>query len=141
MAKRTWFYPEVRLLLGRERINVNSLEQAAQILMSDDWPLHDRTCEHAAEMLVKALLGDVEAADPAAGLVYRVVPGVTGRPAAAFVPDPAHRSSANARNAGPSTTRSVAARTTSTRAWQPAATPARYSAVPSNEPMSMKINS
>jgi hypothetical protein len=60
MAKRTWFYPEVRLLLGRERINVNSLEQAAQILMSDDWPLHDRTCQHAAEMLVKALLGDVD---------------------------------------------------------------------------------
>ncbi|NGO51591.1 DUF982 domain-containing protein [Allomesorhizobium camelthorni] len=60
MAKRTWFYPEVRLLLGRERINVNSLEQAAQILMSDDWPLHDRTCERAAETLIKALLGDVD---------------------------------------------------------------------------------
>ncbi|HEV2900299.1 MAG TPA: DUF982 domain-containing protein [Pseudaminobacter sp.] len=59
MAKRTWFYPELRLDLGRERINVNSLEQAAQILMSDDWPLHDRTCERAAETLIKALLGDV----------------------------------------------------------------------------------
>jgi hypothetical protein len=59
MAKRTWFHPEVRLLLGRERINVNSLEQAAQILMSDDWPLHDQTCERAAETLIKALLGEV----------------------------------------------------------------------------------
>ncbi|HEV2897292.1 MAG TPA: DUF982 domain-containing protein [Pseudaminobacter sp.] len=46
--------------MGRERINVNSLEQAAQILMSDDWPLHDRTCERAAEMLIKALLGDAD---------------------------------------------------------------------------------
>jgi hypothetical protein len=60
MAKRTWFYPEVPLVLGRERWNVNSLEQAAQFLMSDDWPLRDSSCERAAEMLIKALLGDVD---------------------------------------------------------------------------------
>jgi hypothetical protein len=58
-AKSTWFHPEVHLLLGWERINVNSLEQAAQILMSDDWPLHDQACERAAETLLKALLGDI----------------------------------------------------------------------------------
>lgn len=57
MVKRTWFYPEIRVVLGRERWNVNSLEQAARVLMSDAWPLHDRTCEHAAEMLIKALQG------------------------------------------------------------------------------------
>jgi hypothetical protein len=28
--------------------------------MSDDWPLHDETCERAAETLIKALLGDVD---------------------------------------------------------------------------------
>jgi hypothetical protein len=34
------------------------LEIAAEILMSDDWPLHDRTCERAAEKLIKALHGE-----------------------------------------------------------------------------------
>lgn len=28
--------------------------------MSDDSPLHERTCEHAAEMLIKAPLGDID---------------------------------------------------------------------------------
>jgi hypothetical protein len=48
MIKRTWSNPEVRLVLGRERVNVNSLEIAAQILLSDNWQLHDSTCERAA---------------------------------------------------------------------------------------------
>jgi hypothetical protein len=28
--------------------------------MSDDWPLRERTCQHAAEMLINAPLGDID---------------------------------------------------------------------------------
>jgi hypothetical protein len=59
---------------------VDSLELAAEILMSDDWPLHDRTCERAAEMLIHALRGEAtvdqaraafENAAKAAGILVR----------------------------------------------------------------------
>jgi hypothetical protein len=45
MVGRTWFHPQVTILLGRDRRNVNSLEQAAETLMSDLWPVHGRMCE------------------------------------------------------------------------------------------------
>jgi hypothetical protein len=58
MVGRTWFHPEVAILLGRDRRNVNSLEQAAEILMSDRWPVHGRMCERAAVKLIQALEGE-----------------------------------------------------------------------------------
>jgi hypothetical protein len=58
MVGRRWFHPEVTILLGRDRRNVNSLEQAAEILMSDRWPVHGRMCERAAVKLIQALEGE-----------------------------------------------------------------------------------
>jgi hypothetical protein len=59
MVGRTWFSPEVTILLGRDRRNVNSLEQAAEILMSDRWPVqHGRMRERAAVKLIQALEGE-----------------------------------------------------------------------------------
>ncbi len=58
MVGRTWFHPEVTILLGRDRRNVNSLEQAAEILMSNRWPVHGRICERAAVKLIQALEGE-----------------------------------------------------------------------------------
>jgi hypothetical protein len=58
MVGRTWFHSEVAILLGRDRRNVNSLEQAAEILMSDRWPVHGRMCERAAVKLIQALEGE-----------------------------------------------------------------------------------
>jgi hypothetical protein len=63
MVGRTWFHPEVIILLGRDRRNVNSLEQAAEILMSDRWPVHGQMCERAAVMLIQALEGDATPAE------------------------------------------------------------------------------
>jgi hypothetical protein len=58
MVGRTWFHPEVTILLGRNRRNVNSFVQAAEILMSDRWPAHGRMCERAAVKLIQALEGE-----------------------------------------------------------------------------------
>jgi hypothetical protein len=58
MAKRTWFHPPVPVLIGRDRINVNSLQRAAELLMSDDWPENDPMCERAAVKLIEALQGE-----------------------------------------------------------------------------------
>jgi hypothetical protein len=37
---------------------VNSIEQAAEILMSNRWPVHGRMCERAAVKLIHALEGE-----------------------------------------------------------------------------------
>jgi hypothetical protein len=58
MVGRTWFHPEVTVLLGRDRRNVNSLEEAAEILMSDRWPVHGRMYERAAVKLIQAIVGE-----------------------------------------------------------------------------------
>lgn len=69
MAKRTWFNPPVAVMIGRDRINVNSVQRAAEILMSDDWPVHGPACERAAVALISALKG--EATPEEARLAFR----------------------------------------------------------------------
>jgi hypothetical protein len=63
MIRRPWFHPQVTILLGRDRRNVNSLEQAAETLMSDLWPVHGRMCERAAVKLIQALEGEATPAE------------------------------------------------------------------------------
>ena len=85
MAKRAWFHPPVPVLIGRDRINVNSLHVAADLPMSDDWPVHGPQCERAAVKLIEALQGEtapdearlafIEAAQEAGVLVVQVNPG------------------------------------------------------------------
>ncbi len=58
VAKRAWFYPPVPVLIGRDRTNVNSLQVAAELPMSDDWPVHGPQCERAAVKLIEALQGE-----------------------------------------------------------------------------------
>jgi hypothetical protein len=57
MVKRTWFNPPVPVLIGRQRTNANSLQVAAKILMSDNWPVHGPEWERAAVTLIGALEG------------------------------------------------------------------------------------
>jgi hypothetical protein len=57
MLSRIWFSPAVPILIGRDRVNVNSVQRAAEILMSDEWPTHGVMCERAAQALIDALNG------------------------------------------------------------------------------------
>jgi hypothetical protein len=56
--RRTWFNPAVPILLGRKRLNVNSLEWAAEILMSEDWPSHGPMCERVTPNEVRQAFED-----------------------------------------------------------------------------------
>jgi hypothetical protein len=59
VLKRTWFNPAVRVLAGRRVQHVTSLQRAAEIMMSDDWPVHGPMCERAAQALIDALSGKI----------------------------------------------------------------------------------
>jgi hypothetical protein len=48
----------VKVLHGRVVRNVTSVQEAAEILMSDDRPVHGPMCERAATTLIEALSGD-----------------------------------------------------------------------------------
>jgi hypothetical protein len=59
MVRRTWFRPAVRIVWGRGILYVDSLQRAAEILMSDDWEVHGPACERAAQALIDALGGKI----------------------------------------------------------------------------------
>jgi hypothetical protein len=59
----------VKVLHGRVIRNVTSIQEAAEILMSDDWPVHGPACERAAVKLIEALRG--EATPDEARLAFR----------------------------------------------------------------------
>jgi hypothetical protein len=59
ILKRTWFNPAVRVLAGRRVQHVTSLQRAAEILMSEDWPVRGQMWKTATQAIIHAQAGAI----------------------------------------------------------------------------------
>jgi hypothetical protein len=59
ILQRTWFNPAVRVLAGRRVQHVTSLQRAAEILLSEDWPVRGQMWKTATQAIIHAQAGAI----------------------------------------------------------------------------------
>jgi hypothetical protein len=67
--------PAVEISIGRKarRLHINSIQRAAEILMSDAWPVHGPQCERAAVKLIQGRVARLTAKAARRDVVGRAV--------------------------------------------------------------------